>query len=445
VIDGLKRIRPEEALAFFRSKGLAPPDARFDFRDIWRNEHASNFVVAKGMRDEVLETIRGAVNRALAEGGTLTTFMDDLEPELKRLGWWGRGMERDPLTGALKNVQLGSPRRLRIIFDANMRAAHAAGKWARIERVKDAFPFLRYVQVQRDTKRPEHARYHELIRPVDDPVWGRIYPPNGWRCGCTVQQLSQAMMDRRGQSVTQDFTLQERGVLNRRSGEIEPTALGVDPAWDGNPGKAWLDLSGRHGPISGRLSPETSATELGFASRARLFGMSEGREHLGAFDMTTGEEIDWSIGTGKSVRLTSAMRERLERGVEVGLVHNHPSSAPLSPLDMDTMLRFNVSSVLAVGHDGSLYRARPLRPGARDMDGLAETTAGLIDERGPELQAADREHAIRLVVLDVLQSLGLILYQESLAPPSRAVRGRVADVSRSVANAIIEAMTGERR
>lgn len=136
-------------------------------------------------------------------------------------------MERDPLTGALKNVQLGSPRRLRIIFDANMRAAHAAGKWARIERVKDAFPFLRYVQVQRDTKRPEHARYHELIRPVGDPVWGRIYPPNGWRCGCTVQQLSQAMMDRRGQSVTQDFTLQERGVLNRRSGEIEPTALGV--------------------------------------------------------------------------------------------------------------------------------------------------------------------------------------------------------------------------
>jgi hypothetical protein len=87
VIDALKRLRPEEALAFFRSKGLAPPDARFDFRDIWRNEHASNFVVAKAMRDEVLEAIRGALDRALAGGGTLTTFMDALEPELKRLEW----------------------------------------------------------------------------------------------------------------------------------------------------------------------------------------------------------------------------------------------------------------------------------------------------------------------------------------------------------------------
>jgi uncharacterized protein with gpF-like domain len=111
VIDALKRLRPEEVLAFFRAKGLAPPDARFDFRDVWRNVHASNFVVAKAMRDEVLETIRGALDRALEGGGTLASFMDELEPELKRLGWWGRSMERDPLTGALKNVQLGSARR----------------------------------------------------------------------------------------------------------------------------------------------------------------------------------------------------------------------------------------------------------------------------------------------------------------------------------------------
>ena len=71
----LQRLRPEDALSFFRSKGLAPPDARFDFRDVWRNEHASNFVVAKAMRTDVLETIRGALDRALANGGTLSSFM----------------------------------------------------------------------------------------------------------------------------------------------------------------------------------------------------------------------------------------------------------------------------------------------------------------------------------------------------------------------------------
>ena len=257
----LTPLPPKDAIAYFRSKGLAPPDRRFDYRDIWRSEHARNFVVAKAMRTEVLELIRGQLDRTLSEGGTLAGFTEALQPELKRLGWWGRATERDPLTGEMKTVQLGSPRRLRIIFDANLRAAHAAGKWARIERVKDAFPFLRYVQVQRDSKREDHVRYHDLIRPVDDPVWDRIYPPNGWRCGCTIQQLSQAMMDRRGLSVTEEFTLEERGVLNKRTGEIEPTALGVDPAWDGNPGKAWAGMERRKatGPLGrhsgyGRIS-----------------------------------------------------------------------------------------------------------------------------------------------------------------------------------------------
>jgi len=239
---GLQALPPQDALAFFRSKGLAPPDQRFDFRDVWRNEHARAFVVAKAMRTDVLETLRNAVDDALANGQDLRQFTEALEPELKRLGWWGRKMVRDPMTGALEKVQLGSNRRLSVIFDANMRAAHAAGKWARIQRVKRSFPYLRYVQIQRETKRPDHVIYHQIIRQVDDPIWARIYPPNGWRCGCTIQQLSQRQLDKRGYKVTGDFVLQERGVLNKRTGEIEPTALGVDPAWDGNPGMIWAGM-----------------------------------------------------------------------------------------------------------------------------------------------------------------------------------------------------------
>lgn len=442
MIDGLRRLRPEDALAFFRQKGLAPPDARFDFRDVWRNEHASNFVVAKAMSDEVLEVIRAELDEALASGGTLSSFMDRLEPRLKELGWWGRGMVFDKKEQRLRNVQLGSPRRLRIIFDANMRAAHAAGKWARIERVKDAFPFLRYVQVQRDSKRPAHARYHEIILPVDHPAWERIYPPNGWRCGCTVQQLSQAMMDRRGLSVTEDFRLEERGVLNRRTGEIEPTALGVDPAWDGNPGKAWLDLSGRHGPISGDLPPAAAATELGFAARARLFGMGRGREHLGAFDMATGEEIDWTIGQDNRVKLSGVVLMQIAAGRRVGLVHNHPGSAPLSPQDLVTLFERRASSVLAVGHDGSLYRAVRLSDRRVNILGFQGVAGEMIDEIRPDLSGRERDYAIRLVVLNVLRARGLILYEDSLGASSLSVRGRVERAVTEVVRAIDEMLGG---
>lgn len=236
----LEAVPPEDAIEFFRSKGFAPPDLRFDFRDVWQDENARMFNVAKAMRDEVLEVIRQKLDEALTNGTTFRQFTAELEPELKRLGWWGRGMERDPQTGELREVQLGSKRRLQIIFQSNMDAAHAAGRWARIQRVKDAFPFLRYVQIQRRSKREEHAIYHGLVLPVDHPAWEHIYPPNGWNCGCMVIQANQRMLDRFGWAVRQDFELQFRPTLNRRTGEIEQVPIGVDPAWSGNPGNAFL-------------------------------------------------------------------------------------------------------------------------------------------------------------------------------------------------------------
>lgn len=238
----LKPLKPTEALEFFRAKGFAPPDARFDYRDIWQDQHARSFVVAKAMRDDVLTLLRQAVDQALDQGRTLQQFTADLEPELKRLGWWGESTERDPLTGELKTVQLGSKRRLATIFDANMRAARAAGRWSQIQRTKAAFPYLWYRQVQRESRRKEHRRYHDIILPVDHPAWLQIYPPNGWFCACTVRQLSEAQMRRRGLKVTTDFKIIERLVVNKRTGAFEAVPLGVDPAWKGNPGAAWQGM-----------------------------------------------------------------------------------------------------------------------------------------------------------------------------------------------------------
>ena len=50
----------------------------------------------------------------------------------------------NPKTGEIKPVQLGSPRRLEIIYDTNLRTAHAAGAWEGIQDTKAFFPYLRY-------------------------------------------------------------------------------------------------------------------------------------------------------------------------------------------------------------------------------------------------------------------------------------------------------------
>lgn len=175
----LKPLPPAEAIRFFERKGYR---IGFDFRDVWQEEHARSFTVAKAMRLELLELIRAEVAKGLEDGTPFETFRKNLTPILQREGWWGRKEVVDPLTGETVLAQLGSPRRLRIIFDTNLRTARAAGRWERIERNKARRPFLRYSQIQRPTRRDEHERWHGLIRPVDDPVWDKIYPPNGFNC-----------------------------------------------------------------------------------------------------------------------------------------------------------------------------------------------------------------------------------------------------------------------
>jgi SPP1 gp7 family putative phage head morphogenesis protein len=231
-------LAPAEAVRHFESKGYR---IGFDWRDVWQEEHAKAFTVAKAMRLDILEDIRREVDGAIRNGTTFETFKGSLKPTLQAKGWWGRADMEDPVTGITRNVQLGSDRRLKTIFDTNLRTSYAAGQWERIERVKAQRPFLRYVAVQDERTRPQHRAWHGTIRQVDDPWWNTHYPPNGWNCRCSVQQLSQRDMDRRGYKVTEDppSSPPVRRV-NRRTGELTEVPAGIDLGWDYNVGKAHL-------------------------------------------------------------------------------------------------------------------------------------------------------------------------------------------------------------
>ncbi len=52
---------------------------RHEYRDTWAVEHAGAFTVAKRADPDLPADIRGAVDKALAEGTTLERFQRDLE------------------------------------------------------------------------------------------------------------------------------------------------------------------------------------------------------------------------------------------------------------------------------------------------------------------------------------------------------------------------------
>ena len=255
----LTPLPPAEAVDFFRAKGY---EIGFDWRDVWQSEHSRAFTVAKATRLDILETIRQEVDRALADGRTKRQFIDALAPRLQQAGWWGRAELPDPLTGEVKRVQLGSTRRLEVIYDANLRTSRAAGRWARIQRLKQRQPYLRYTAVLDSVVRPQHRAWHSIILPVDHPFWDTHYPPNGWRCRCNVVQLSQADLDRRGWAVSTDeeveqFLRDTAPWRNPRTGDVIDLPRGIQPGWAYNVGKA--PMRGLTPPPGGPLQVPTTA------------------------------------------------------------------------------------------------------------------------------------------------------------------------------------------
>ena len=182
------------------------------------------------MQLDVLQDIRAEVDRAIADGTTFRQFQSELEPNLRKHGWWGRQQMVDSETGESRLVQLGSPRRLRIIFDTNLRMSYARGQWERIERVAEARPYLRYVTIEDNRRRPEHAAWHGIILRWDHPFWKTHYPPNGWNCRCTIQQLSEDDLKELGFVISDapppgwDQTREWR---NNRTGEVQRVPRGI--------------------------------------------------------------------------------------------------------------------------------------------------------------------------------------------------------------------------
>ena len=284
---------PQEALDYFRGRALWPG---FSFRDVWHYEHAYAFTVAKAMEMDLLADIRAEVDRALADGRTLRQFQEDLTPILRKHGWWGKKAMTDPLTGKVVPAQLGSPNRLRTIYESNLRAARAAGQWDRAQRTKTTHPCFLYELGPGEEDCDRHAAWAGTLLPVDDPWWDDHFPPNGWDCECRVRQVSRAEAERRGGPTPRPPRSAEK-MINPRTGMQFEVDEGLDPAWASNPGKfrgrtLMEHLRGKIGndPAAGRIVMERmyggplfhAFRERPFASLPAGFLGDRTRRELGA-------------------------------------------------------------------------------------------------------------------------------------------------------------------
>lgn len=233
---------PEATFRAFRARDELRLTTKW--HEMWQEDHARAFTVAKVARLDLLDTIRNSLADVVANGGTVEQWMDRLIPDLQRAGWWGR-VEDKSLTGTSAPVFVG-PRRLENIFRINMRVSRAAGQWARIQDRKDVAPYLAYHALDDGHARPLHALWgglvpgtRRIILHVDDPAWEWLFPPNDWGCRCFVTQHTEDDLRRRGWVVSPSPGKgAERQVWRAGSPTPELVPEGIGAGWAYNPGKA---------------------------------------------------------------------------------------------------------------------------------------------------------------------------------------------------------------
>lgn len=209
-IDNLKSKLPEGTLAW---DSLAGP------------VHGKVFAVAGATSTDLVRDIQQAVVDAKANGSTITDFRKDWDTIVQRHGWTYNGKRGW---------------RTRVVFDANMRSATMAGRWAQLQANADRRPFLQYRTAGDARVRPQHRQWNGRIYPISDAFWTTHYPPNGWGCRCTVRAYGQAEMEAKGLQVSQPFQVKTRAVLDRDGALVDQVPVGIDAGWDHNVGQSWL-------------------------------------------------------------------------------------------------------------------------------------------------------------------------------------------------------------
>jgi len=239
----VRDITPQNALKAFRTR-LAQPTPEYSWLDLWQHEHANAFTVAKTAGHDVLGDIGKSLDDAIAKGETFETWSRKLIPTLQDKGWWGTGPALDPETGAMVESRLGSLRRLDVIYDTNLRQSYAAGRWLEIERNKTDVPYLMYKHNFSLHPRAEHEAWDGICLPVDDPWWLTHYPPNAWKCHCSVIPVTRTQFDRldkSGRITTEAPKIVTRDFRNKRTGEVTAIPEGIDPGFGYNAGVALLE------------------------------------------------------------------------------------------------------------------------------------------------------------------------------------------------------------
>jgi len=135
---------------------------------------------------QVLKKFYDELLAALEEGNSLAEFRENMNDFLEAEGYEGI-----------------TPYQAENIFRTNIQTAYNVGHYKQMTEpgVKALRPYWQYDAVNDSKTRPSHLAMDGRVFMADDPIWDTWFPPNGFKCRCTVKTLSKRQMEQRGLTV----------------------------------------------------------------------------------------------------------------------------------------------------------------------------------------------------------------------------------------------------
>lgn len=181
-LNALFNLEPTDAIDHLKSKGFK---IGWDWHETLDDAHSRAFTVAKVARIDLLQDLRSSLITAMQQGQTLEQWKASITPILQEKGWWGKQTVINP-EGREQEVQLGSPRRLRTIYDTNMQSSFAAGRYKAMLAASETRPYWQWRHITISNPRKQHQALDGQIFRFDDAFWNVAYPPSEWGCKCRI-------------------------------------------------------------------------------------------------------------------------------------------------------------------------------------------------------------------------------------------------------------------
>lgn len=217
VLFNRKDMTFEEAVDYFKERVPVKASEFYKIAEGYRN---LAFTVSGYSKTQILKRFYDEILAALEEGNTFTEFRANMNEFLESQGYEGL----DPLQADN-------------IFRTNIQTAYNVGHYEQMSDpdVVNLRPYWQYDAVNDTHTRPSHLAMDGRVFPADSPVWDTWFPPNGFRCRCTVRSLSKRQVEQRGLKV-EDVTPRGGELPDGRFVNILP-----DPQFSTNPAKVRFD------------------------------------------------------------------------------------------------------------------------------------------------------------------------------------------------------------